>query len=580
MKILLVAVNAKYIHSNLAVYSLKAYAKEYRENISIAEYTINNLPEEILKGIYKEQADVIAFSCYIWNITLVTLLVTEIRKLQPEVKIWFGGPEVSYDPKECLKKVPALDGIVIGEGERTFYELTKFYVDGSGELSLIKGLAYKNSGTTHNNKDTMEITLAPGRELLDLDEIPFPYGDMEMFRNKIVYYESSRGCPYSCSYCLSSVERGVRFRSIGLIKQELQIFLDNKVAQVKFVDRTFNCKKSHAMEIWQYIRENDNGITNFHFEVMADLFQDKELDFLALLRPGQVQLEIGVQTTNADTVKAIHRSMDFKRLSDNVIRIGKGHNIHQHLDLIAGLPSEDFAAFSDSFNQVYRLKPDQLQIGFLKVLKGSPMEEESRACGIVHQDAPPYEILYTAQLSYPELLKLKGVCMMVETYYNSGQFDYSIWYLEHFFDTPMQLYLDLYDYFEENGLDLIPHSKIRKYEILLDFYMVKVIKLKMEASENLVSLFGEILYLDLCFQEVVKNRPVFAPEPVAPEKLHKIRRSLNLPRNQAAIEHFTYDVQTSALTGSSTPMERLLLFDYTCRDPINNHAKVTVVEII
>ena len=368
MKLLLVAINAKYIHSNLAVHSLRAFAKKhgYAESVALSEYTINHSEEDILRGIYKEKAEVIAFSCYIWNIEIVLRLVKELRKVQPVVKLWLGGPEVSYDARQCMESNHELAGIMIGEGEQTFVELAGHYIDGKFGLDQIKGIAYR---------DGNQVIITTHRDLTSLSEIPFPYEELAEFDNRIIYYESSRGCPFSCSYCLSSVDKRIRFRDLTLVKEELQFLLNQKVPQVKFVDRTFNCNKQHAMEIWRFIREHDNGITNFHFEIAADLLEEDEIAFLATLRPAQVQFEIGVQTTNPATVVAIHRKMDLNRLTVNVDKVRAGRNIHQHLDLIAGLPLEDYTSFEHSFSQVYKMSPDQLQLGFLKVLKGSPMEE-------------------------------------------------------------------------------------------------------------------------------------------------------------------------------------------------------------
>lgn len=581
MKILLVAVNAKYIHSNPAVYSLRTYANKYRGHIEVVEYTINNTEEEIIKGIYKEQADVIAFSCYIWNITLITRIIPEIKKILPHSKIWFGGPEVSYDADKCMCSHLALDGIVIGEGEKTFYELMEYYLGSRKDISTIHGLAYRGSACM-NGEDkhlTSEISVTAPRELITLSEIPFLYEDLEIFRNKIIYYESSRGCPYSCSYCLSSARRGVRFRDLNLVKNELKAFIDHSVAQVKFVDRTFNCYKFHAMEIWRFIKENDNGVTNFHFEITADILDSEELELLASLRPGQVQLEIGVQTTNPATMEAIRRKVDFGKLSLNTERVRNGHNIHQHLDLIAGLPFEDIKAFERSFNDVYRLKPDQLQLGFLKVLKGSLMEEECRSYGIVFRDLPPYEVLYTSHLSYQEVLQLKGITEMVEVYYNSGQFRYSMEYLVRMFSSEMELYQKIHEYYEENGLDLIAHTRIRRFEILLDFYRELMIELSITDLEKRVALFQEILFFDVCSREDMKSRPIFAPEALEYKKIKELREKYKVDKASTRLEHFTYDVLASAKSGEIRTKNQLIIFNYAKRDPISYSAEVMSLEL-
>lgn len=581
MKILLVAVNAKYIHSNLAVYSLKAYAKKYEDYIRIAEYTINHNPQDILKSIYKEQADVIAFSCYIWNIDLITQLIGELKKLQPEARIWFGGPEVSYDSRQCLMRNKELDGVMIGEGEKTFLELAQYYIEGNKKLEQIDGLAFKTSARETGDLSGQEndITETTKRQPMSLDEIPFPYEDMEKFKNKIIYYESSRGCPFSCSYCLSSIDKSVRLRSLSFVKVELKRFLDEKIPQVKFVDRTFNCNKKHAMEIWKFLKENDNGITNFHFEISADILDEEELNLISDLRPGQIQLEIGVQSTNEATIAAIHRRMDFNRLAENVTKIHGNNNIHQHLDLIAGLPYEGFDSFRKSFNEVYALKPDQLQLGFLKVLKGSMMEEEASAYGIVHQSKPPYEVLFTKYLSYPELLKIKGVCDMTEIYYNSGQFLYSIQFLEHYFDTPFHMYQDLFQFYENNGLDQAAHSRIKRYEILLDFFDEVMIRLDSQMDkEDIKAVFREILILDLYLREDLRSRPSFAAAITEHNKREEYEH-YNLHKKNVHIEHFAYDIFEACNNGHPVKGELTVIFDYSDRNPLNNSAKLMIYKV-
>lgn len=593
MKILLTAINAKYIHSNLAVYSLRAFANKYANYIKITELTINNSEEEILKVIYREKADVVAFSCYIWNIDIIKRITAELKKVQPKVKIWYGGPEVSYDAGQCLELNQGLDGIMIGEGEQTFLELASYYVDQKGSLEDIKGLAFKKSARLKEESDQVDVeksvvqgTLTvenqlittPSRQPLSLDVIPFPYQNMEEFKNRIIYYESSRGCPFSCSYCLSSIDKSVRLRSTELVKKELKQLLDLQVTQVKFVDRTFNCNKTHTMDILTFIKQNDNGITNFHFEISADLLTADEIEFLASLRPGQVQLEIGVQSTNEDTVNAIHRKMDFEKLSRNVERIKKAKNIHQHLDLIAGLPLEDYKSFEQSFHDVYKLKPDQLQLGFLKILKGSLMEQESKRYGIAFREKAPYEVLFTKHLDFEDTLRIKGICDMVEIYYNSAQFTYSILYLEHFYDTPMKLYRDLSEFYERKGLASISHSRIKRYELLLDFYKEIIMKSseKEESSEG-VALFVELLVMDLYLREDLKNRPEFAPKNLLQNRMHELYRQYDLDRKSTHMELFMYDLSASAMTGKVIKKEMILLFDYNNRDPLNKAAKVSVL---
>lgn len=571
MKILLVAIDAKFIHTNLAVHSLKAYSGKYEEYINIAQYSINHTEEEILRGIYLQDADIVAFSCYIWNIGIISRIIVNLKKVQPQVKIWFGGPEVSYYPKDCLLKYKELDGIVVGEGEQTFYELIEYYLGVNKELDNIFGIAFKNNARINILDELIgdTVTITPTREFISLNDIPFAYPDMESHKNKIIYYESSRGCPYSCSYCLSSAQRGVRYRDMDLVKKELSIFLECKVPQVKFVDRTFNCNKEHAMEIWRFIKEQDNGITNFHFEITADLLSDDELALLASFRPGLAQLEIGVQTTNPNTMKAIKRNVNFRKLTEKVEAIKKSHNIHQHLDLIAGLPLEDYTSFEKSFQDVYQLRPDQLQLGFLKVLKGSLIEEEDKEYGIVYNAEPPYEVLFTKHLTYNDVLELKGVCDMVEVYYNSGQFAYSMEYLVHCFDTPMKLYSSLYHYYNDRGLYSLAHSRLRRYEILLEFVQDKLlIKDK---------VFNEILLFDLCLREALKNRPNYVGSPISYQSLRKICDDQGVNRSRVHLEKFSYDVVESAKQGKAVTKDCVILFNYDNRDPITNSARIKVI---
>lgn len=577
MKILLIAVDAKYIHTNLAVHSLKAFSDKYKDYIHIAQYSINHTKEEILRGIYLHKADVVAFSCYIWNIDMIGSVIESLRKVQPRVKIWFGGPEVSYNPKECLLKYKELDGIVIGEGELTFSELIEYYLGIGKKLENISGIAFKNNAKLSSCIEKVEDTIiqTKPRQLISMDDIPFAYTDIDINNNKIIYYESSRGCPYSCSYCLSSAQKGVRYRSISLVKSELKILLEHKVSQVKFVDRTFNCNKEHAIEIWSFIKENDNGITNFHFEITADLLSDEELSILESLRPGLIQLEIGVQTTNPDTMKAIHRRVDFGKLSTNVNQIRNMRNIHQHLDLIAGLPLEDYSSFEKSFQDVYELKPDQLQLGFLKVLKGTIIEEESKNYGIIYNNEAPYEVLSTKHLSYDEIIELKGICDMVELYYNSGQFVFSLKYLEHYFDTPMRLFASLYHYYNMNGLYTISHTRIRRYEILLEFFD-KIADKNSKACKD-KDVFKEIIIFDICSREALKSRPSIIGKQIPYKTYRTICDKYKLDKRRIHLEGFNYDVMESVKQGKAIIRECIILFDYDRRDPITNSADIRLL---
>ena len=548
MKILLAACNAKYIHSNLAVYNLKSCSGEYSSRVVIKEYTINQIRDDILKDIYLEQPDVICFSCYIWNISFVRELVPDLKKILPQVEFWAGGPEVSYDAVEFLKKNPAFFGVMVGEGEETFHELAGYYIERKPEtLSEIRGVAFRDE-----NKGR-DIVHTGWRELMDLSKVPFAYSNLTEFKNRIIYYESSRGCPFSCSYCLSSIDKKLRFRDIELVKKELQFFIDNKVPQVKFVDRTFNCKHDHAMEIWRYITEHDNGITNFHFEISADLLRAEELALMKTMRPGLIQLEIGVQSTNPQTIKAIRRTMDFEKLKGIVEQIHSFGNIHQHLDLIAGLPYEGYESFHKSFCDVYALRPEQFQLGFLKVLKGSHMMEMTGEYQILYKDREPYEVLSTAWLTYGEILGLKMVESMVEVYYNSGQFKHTLVFLEQYFEDPFRMYEALGRFYEKKGYSEISHSRMRRYEILMEFAG--------EQKEIPLEVLSDVMLLDLYLRENLKSRPSFASDQKPYERLiWDYRKAEKIPKT-AHIEVFR-DGKT-------------ILFDYTDRDPLTNNARLT-----
>ena len=548
MKILLAACNAKYIHSNLAVYDLKAYSSDYDEHVILKEYTINQPKDEILKDIYSSGADVVCFSCYIWNISFVRELIRDLVKILPKTAFWAGGPEVSYDAEKFLTEMPEMTGVMVGEGEKTFHDLLEFYIDGKDSLEEISGIAYRTGDKIIHNG---------WRELMDLSAIPFVYEHLEKFENRIIYYESSRGCPFSCSYCLSSIDKKLRFRDLELVKKELQFFLDHRVPQVKFVDRTFNCKHEHAMTIWKYILEHDNGVTNFHFEISADLLREEEMELMSQMRPGLIQLEIGVQSTNPETIRAIHRHMDLKKLEHCVNRVHSFRNIHQHLDLIAGLPYEDYDTFHQSFNDVYQMKPDQLQLGFLKVLKGSLMQKEAEVYGIVYKEKEPYEVLSTNWLTYGEVLKLKMVESMVEVYYNSGQFWHTLEYLVPFEKDAFTFYEKLGSFYEKKGYSEISHSRMRRYEILLEY-------LKEETDVPAEVAAQKMLY-DLYLREKLKKRPAFAPDQKQYETAVWNYRKNNQVSKTAHIEVFENGT--------------VILFDYEKRDPLSNNAYTEVVQL-
>lgn len=572
MKILLIAINAKYIHSNLAIYCLRACAGEQKEQVELAEYTINHQKEDILADIYKRKPDVAAFSCYIWNRDYVLSLIRDLSLLCPEVPIWVGGPEVSYDAVQFLRDYPQVTGVMAGEGERSFRALAEYYAKKTEDsLGKIRGLTWRGE-----NGDIYENSPA---ELMNLDEIPFVYEKIEAFGHKIIYYESSRGCPFSCSYCLSSIDKSVRFRSLARVYQELQFFLDAKVPQVKFVDRTFNCNHRHAKAIWGYIAEHDNGITNFHFEIAADLLDEEERKLLASMRPGLVQLEIGVQSVNLLTIHEIDRVMSLSRLKQTVAQIQAGKNVHQHLDLIAGLPYEDYESFVNSFNEVYGMRPQQLQLGFLKVLKGSKMHRKAKDYGIVYRQEPPYEVLCTRWISYEEIRKLKAVEEMVEVYYNSGQFENTIRHLEQSFPHPFAMYEALAGYYEKEGLNGRSHSRMGRLEILRSFTE--------EVDKEQRGLYDELLLLDLYLRENSKSRPAWAGdlslykadfrdfyirEAENPQSLknyagYTSKQIMNMTHGEV----FFHDVLK---TGADLPC--YVVFDYRNRDPLTGNAKLVI----
>ena len=547
MKILLVACNAKYIHSNLAVYDLQAYASDYADHIVLKEYTINQQKDDIMRDIYLEHPEVVCVSCYIWNLSFVKELMADLIKILPGVDFWAGGPEVSYDAEKFLTENSEFKGVMVGEGEETFKELAGYYVEKNPQdLKDMTGICYRDGDQIIHNG---------WRQIMDLSSIPFIYKDLSEFKNRIIYYESSRGCPFSCSYCLSSIDKKLRFRDTETVKKELQFFIDNKVPQVKFVDRTFNCKHDHAMAIWKYINEHDNGVTNFHFEISADLLREEELQEMSTMRPGLIQLEIGVQSTNPDTIKAIHRTMDFEKLKGIVDRIHSFGNIHQHLDLIAGLPYEDYDSFRHSFNDVYALKPQQLQLGFLKVLKGSHMMEMCKEYGIVYKTQEPYEVLSTKWLDYDHVLKLKTVENMVEVYYNSGQFQNTLEYLEKFFPDAFSIYERLGSFYMEKGYGDVSHTRMRRYEILLEF-LEDMPEISMDQVKD------QMVY-DLYLRENLKSRPGFA-------------------RDQKPFERQIWDFRKREKVAKNAHVEvfadgTVLLFNYADRDSLTNNAHVTDV---
>lgn len=574
MKTMLVAVNAKYIHSSLAVNSIAEYSKKRGIDTEVLEYTINNTKEYIVENIYKHNPDVVAFSCYIWNYSYIKDIAETLNKVKPDLPIWYGGPEVSYDSKELLEKFSYVYGVMRGEGEETFYELATMYNNpGTKTLSEIKGITYRDGET---------IVVNPDRELIDLNDLPFCYEDLDKYKNKIIYYEGSRGCPFSCSYCMSSIERKVRFKDLDKIKSELNFFIENDVPQVKFVDRTFNCNHTYTKEIWRFLIEKDKGVTNFHFEISADLLDEEELQIVSGMREGLIQMETGIQSTNPQTIKEINRTMDFEKVAGIVQRIKSFGNVHQHLDLIAGLPFEGYERFKQSYNDVYKLKPNQLQLGFLKVLKGSKMHRNQNEYGIKYHSNPPYEVLETKYLSYDELLKIKLVEEMTEVYYNSGQFEKTLMLLETKYDSAFEMYLELGEFYETKGYKGINHSRIARYDILREFIIDK-------GFEEL-NIFEDAMVYDLYLRENLKTRPAWVKEHEDFSSFYKDEN--NIKTYLGDYESFEYKqvIRMTHMESFSVDFTKWkdepvlentktnILFDYRNRSRLDNSARVVVPE--
>lgn len=579
MKVLLVAVNAKYIHSNLAIYCLKSYAMSKGYEVELAEYTINQPIGDILRDLYKRNADVVGFSCYIWNIEYIKVLLKDYKKICPKTELWLGGPEVSYRAKEFLLEFPEVRGIMVGEGEETFYRLISFY----NEITCVTDEIFKLSeipSIVFQKEDKTIVETVMGKPL-DFSSLPFPYGngsisvedtfDFTPFEHRIVYYESSRGCPFSCAYCLSSIDKQVRFRDIELVKKEWKFFLDKKIPQIKLIDRTFNVNPKRTLELLHFIKENDNGITNFHFEVAADLLTTEQIEVLASLRAGLVQLEIGVQSTNVETLEVVHRKTELSVLKEKIALLRENENVHIHLDLIAGLPYENMSSFIQSFNDVYAMKPHQLQLGFLKVLSGSPMEQMTKEHDIVYQSSSPYEVLTTKWLSFEEIIRLKNVEEMVEVYYNSGQFLYSIQYLLHSFETPFSFYEALANFYETNSYFGEKLARKRRYEILLEFA-----KQFLEETEVL----EELLLYDYCLREKLKGALSFATRNrIEKQELKESYIAFGIKKEEEGmhdIEQFSFDPMMTAYWGKQTGAPCKVLFSYEQREPMYGQAKTSV----
>ncbi len=602
MKVLLVAVNAKYIHSNLAVYCLKSYAASKGYEVDIAEYTINQQNGDVLRDLYEKNADVVAFSCYIWNMEFIKSLIHDYKKVRPASEVWLGGPEVSYRAEQLLQELPEVRGVMVGEGEETFAMLVGAYrketscgKECRGVLSgqsVWRNMPWQSIPGIVVRDGSNEIRVTEPAAPMDFSRLPFPYGNgsttvekrmadgtavwntsLDFLDNRIIYYESSRGCPFSCAYCLSSIDKRVRLRDMELVKKELAFFLEKKMPQVKFIDRTFNVNATRTVELLRFFKDNDNGVTNFHCEMAAELLTEEEIELLQSLRPGLVQLEIGVQSTNMETLEAVHRKTELPKLKQTVAAVRKNNNVHIHLDLIAGLPGEDLESFQNSFNEVYRMNPHQLQLGFLKVLSGAPMEQLAAENDIVYQSAPPYEVLSTRWLSYADMILLKKVEELVEIYYNSGQFVYSMLYLQRFFETPFALFEALVQYQEQQELPGMKISRNKRYEILAEF-AAETLAEQGEKGEGETGasrkIFEEILFYDYCLREKPKSRPAFgAASRLEKQELKNAYASFGIQREEEGmhdIEKFSFDPVHTAETGKMAGEACYVLFSYEKRD--------------
>lgn len=559
-KVILAALNAKYIHSNLALRYLSRFQDNNRKHyVETMEFTINQRLDFIAEELFRKQPDVVLFSCYIWNVEMLRQLCPILKKIMPDCVIGFGGPEVSYESETFLRENPAVDFVMRGEGELVFTKYLEHLDAGNpATLGEIESLTYRQGD---------EIFSTPQMHPMDLALLPFPYeDDFSDVQNQIIYYESSRGCPYHCGYCLSSVENGVRFVPLDKVLPDLQKFLDKNVPQVKFIDRTFNCKKSHAMAIWKYLHEHDNGVTNFHFEITADLIDQETIDFLKTVRKGLFQFEIGVQSTNPQTIRAINRNVDFAALSEIVQQIKDGGNIHQHLDLIAGLPYEDYDSFGRSFNDVYALHPEQLQLGFLKVLKGSMLHQKQKEFEIVYHDTAPYEVLTTHELPYADTLRLKYVEEMVETYYNSGRFLHTLAYLVPLYESPFAFFEALSQFWVSENYHYLGLSKMGLFDVLWRFVEQnpKVDKRKLQWE----------MKFDIALHEKPKKLPAWLTVTNEEQWHDKVFAFYGNPALwQKCLPHYKSNkeaIRQTHLEVFGDEKQKAVLFDYGKRDLLGN----------
>ncbi|HOM02557.1 MAG TPA: B12-binding domain-containing radical SAM protein [Acetivibrio sp.] len=582
MKTRIIGVNSKYIHSSLAAWYLKASCDKECGEVRVMEFTINDNPEYVLSRIYTEGCDVAAFSCYIWNIGFVLKLAENLKMVLPEVKIILGGPEVSFDPEDILRSNWFVDYVMSGEGEGAFGLLLRSFIDEGVNLDGIEGLSYRKDGKIHG--------LTSFRQVKELDTIPSPYTQemLEAVGNRIIYFESSRGCPFSCSYCISSTFDGVRYFSLDRVKSDLLTLINAKVRLVKFVDRTFNCNRQRAKEIFTFIIENARE-TSFHFEAAADLFDEEMFDILSRAPKGLIQFEIGIQSTNEEALEAVRRKTDIKKVLCNIKRLKELGNMHIHVDLIAGLPFEDYNSFINSFNEAYELYPHQLQLGFLKLLKGSGIRREHQKYGYKFRQYPPYEILSNAYLSFGDIVKLKKMEELLERYYNSGRFQKTLKYLiGGFFPSPAAFFEEFSKYYEKAGNYERSISARELYTILLDFIsslelkvdlvlLNELLKFDFLVSDNTNNLPKgvERLYIDnfstRCFEFLKNTENV---ESLLPEFSGVPAKKIY---NKVHFEAFRFNVAADTL--ATEKEDTVILFDYSQKDSITGHYRFYRVEL-
>lgn len=577
MRVLLTTLNSKFIHSNLALRYLKASLKHLPLTLIMDEFTINDHLERVVGDIYRHKPDIIALSCYIWNIRETLMVVESIKKVIPDSVVVLGGPEVSYDSVSLLEENTEVDVIVKGEGEITFPFLIERLMNNK-PLDDVEGITYRKAGTIIENRDRTPLS--------DLDALPFPYEEgFQDLDNRIVYYETTRGCPFQCQYCLSSINPGVRYLSLDRVKKDIKTFIDAGIPQVKLVDRTFNCNPKRARDIFRMIMEM-GGNTNFHFEICGDLLDDETLDLLKDAPPGLFQFEIGVQSTRVETLEAIRRKTDFDKLSERV-KILKGYrNIHLHLDLIAGLPGENYLSFQRSFNDVYKLKPDRLQLGFLKLLKGSGIRKDAEIWEYKYLSQPPYEVLENRDISYGEILMLKDVEDLVERYYNTHRYTNSLEYLGQLFGGDYYaLYEDFARYWRTKGYAGLSHSLIRHYEIFIEY------GLSIDGIDG--EYFKDLIRLDYASQGKPSRYPKGIDVVLDEEEKQWVRNFFNnrdnilkyLPHlaqytpsqisRMAHIEFFDYEVMRDKGADKVNRTPIAILFDYNISNKLFERSKLT-----